>query len=449
LNPYSPAAARRGFLGFSAYHWIVIAAGWAGWGFDMFDALLFNFVAPNCIPVLLHLTPGTRAARAATVFWTGAITSLLLVSWAAGGLLFGWIADRIGRKRALFATIALYAVGTGVCALTTSLWQLILCRMLAGLGIGGEWGIGAALVAEAVPERSRVEAGVIMWTSAPLGIVLASAVNYQIAGVWLADAPQTSWRFVFLAGLLPVLVALGVRLLLRESQQWEASRAHTAPSTPRELFAPGIRAATLSGLSLAVLAQLPWWACNAFLPVLGSTLAREYAHGAHLATDAARQLAPAWAAYASNAFNFGGLLGALAAIPLARRIGRRPMFVGYFLFSAATLVLAFGTDLAPQVRLAMLLAVGAGVFGIFGSFTFYLPELFPARLRATGAGVCYNTGRVFAAVGPLVVGAVSAAAGGSSAAIVRILPWFAVVPLVAALLARVLVVETRGRTLPA
>jgi MFS family permease len=103
---------QAGFLGFSGYHWLVIGAAWAGWGFDVFDALLFNFVAPNCIPQLLALQPGSPAAHAATVFWTGALASILLISWAAGGVLFGWVADRIGRKRALFATIALYAGGT-------------------------------------------------------------------------------------------------------------------------------------------------------------------------------------------------------------------------------------------------------------------------------------------------------------------------------------------------
>ncbi|HET9331425.1 MAG TPA: hypothetical protein VFO23_12940, partial [Steroidobacteraceae bacterium] len=95
------------WFGLSGYHWLVIAAGWAGWGFDVFDALLFNFVAPNCLPVLLHLPAGSPAAHQAVVFWTGVITSMLLVTWAAGGVLFGWVADRIGRKAALFATVGL------------------------------------------------------------------------------------------------------------------------------------------------------------------------------------------------------------------------------------------------------------------------------------------------------------------------------------------------------
>ena len=443
-----PTASRSQLLGLSPYHWLVIAAGWAGWGFDVFDAVLFNFVAPNCIPVLLQLPLGSHAAHEAAVFWNGAITSLLLVSWAAGGVLFGWLADRVGRKRALFATIALYAVGTSACALVTSLWQLILCRTLAGLGIGGEWGVGAALVAEGVPENRRIEAGVIMQTASPLGVILASAVNYEIVGVWFAADPQSSWRYVFLAGLLPVVVALAVRVFLHESSQWQG-RAHARPSTPLDLFAPGMRAATVSGVLLAVIAILTWWACNASIPLLGSTLAHEHAVRTGLPDSAARLLAAAWQAHAANAFNLGGLVGAFAAVPLARRLGRRPMFVAYLLFSALAVFITFGAPLAPQTRLALLFTVGIGVYGIFGAFTFYLPELFPARLRATGAGFCYNIGRVLAAGGPFLVGALAAAAGGSSAAITHIVLWAAFVPLAAALLAPLYIVETRGRTLAA
>lgn len=446
-SPVSTAS-RPPFLGLSGYQWVVIAAGWTGWGFDVFDAVLFNLVAPSCIPALLHLKPGSAAAHQAAVFWSGAVTSLLLVSWAAGGVLFGWIADRIGRKQTLFATIALYALGTGLCALTTSLWQLILCRTIAGLGIGGEWGVGATLVAEAVPDNRRVEAGVILQTSSPLGVLLATAVSSQVAGVWFADQPQSSWRYVFLAGLLPVVAALGVRLFLRESALWQASRARSAPSTPRELFAPQVRPATWSGLFVAAVAILTWWGCNAFVPLLGSTLAHEHARSAALAAADTQQLAVAWQARGSNAFSLGGLVGALLALPLGRLAARRSMFALYFLFSALALFVTFGAPLAPAARLALLFTVGAGVYGVFGAFTFYLPELFPARLRATGAGFCYNTGRVLAAGGPLVVGALSAQAGGSSAAIVRVLFWLALVPLAAALIARFAIVETRGRPLP-
>ncbi|MFO1426268.1 MAG: MFS transporter, partial [Steroidobacteraceae bacterium] len=154
-TPRSNAAGGRGPLGLSGYQWLVVGAAWLGWGFDVFDALLFNFVAPNAVPTLLGLPRGSAAAREATVYWTGNLTALLLVGWAAGGIVFGWIADRYGRQRALVWTILIYALGTTLCALATSMWQLVLFRALTSLGIGGEWAVGAALVAETVPESRR------------------------------------------------------------------------------------------------------------------------------------------------------------------------------------------------------------------------------------------------------------------------------------------------------
>jgi MFS family permease len=449
-EPHSPLRTHSGagFLGLSGYHWIVLAAAWFGWGFDVFDALLFNFVAPNAVPALLHLTPGSAEARQAAVFWTGALTSLLLVGWAAGGVLFGWFADRFGRKSALFATIALYACGTALCAFSQNIWMLVAFRSLAALGIGGEWSVGASLVAETVPENRRVVAATLVYTSSPLGIILASTINYQIAGVWMVGSPESSWRYVFLCGLAPVVIAVLARLFIRESEVWEKHVRNAAPPRVAELFSPGVRRRTYSGLAAAVTALLTWWACNAFVPLLGGTLASEYAAQNGITGEAARVLSETWKSLASNRFNLGGLIGALAAIPLAYVMGRRPMFVVYFLFSAAMLFITFGVTLSPQARMWMLFAVGLGVYGVFSPFVFYLPELFPSRLRAMGSGLCYNIGRVVAALGPSVVGMISAAAGGSSDIIVRTMFWVGVIPLVMALAAKLVIVETRGQPLP-
>jgi hypothetical protein len=299
-----------------------------------------------------------------------------------------------------------------------------------------------------VPDERRVEAATLVYTSSPLGILLASTVNYHIAGVWLADAPATSWRYVFLCGLAPVLVAFFARLFVRESEVWEKEVRRATPPRIAELFTADVRARTISGMVAAVTALLTWWACNAFLPLLGATLASEYAAASGITGDAARVLSEAWKSQASNSFNLGGLVGALAAIPLARLMGRRTMFVTYFAYSAVLLFVTFGLDLEPAMRVKLLFAVGMGVYGVFSTFVFYLPELFPPRLRATGSGLCYNIGRIVAALGPTAVGLISAAAGGSSDVIVRTMFWLGVFPLITALAARFIIIETRGRPLP-
>jgi hypothetical protein len=138
--------------------WIVLLAAWLGWGFDCFDALLFNFVAPNCIPTLLGIPIGSKEAAEVVPYWNGVFSSLLLIGWATGGILFGKVADRLGRTRTLMLTMAMYSLGTAACAFAPNLAVLAVFRLIASLGIGGEWAAGAAMVAEVVPERRRVEA---------------------------------------------------------------------------------------------------------------------------------------------------------------------------------------------------------------------------------------------------------------------------------------------------
>lgn len=433
-------------FGFTRYQWLVIAAAWLGWGFDVFDALLFNLVAPNCIPTLLGLTPGSPEARPPTAFWTGVMSSTLLVGWAIGGVLFGLLADRWGRRKILLTTILVYSVGTGLCAFVTDVWQLFACRALASLGIGGEWAVGAALVAETVPDSKRVEAGAILQTASPIGLALAGLVNYFVASVLFAHEPQTSWRYVFLFGLIPASLAIFVRFFLREPERFSRT-ARSAASPLRALWSADLRARTLSGLFTAIAALLAWWSCTAFLPLLATTLAQDYALTAGLDTSAARVLAEAWKFQMSNWFNLGGLLGAFLAIPLAKRLGRRAMFAVYFAISLLAVLVVFGADLAPEARIRGFFAVGVGVYGVFAAFVFYLPELFPMRARATGAGLTYNLGRVIAAAGPFVVGAVTQTAGGSTAALLNALTWVAVIPLLGLIGTR-WVTETRDRALP-
>jgi MFS family permease len=451
----TPARAGRTVLDMNGYQWTVLLAAWLGWGFDVFDGLLFNYVAPNCIPTLLGLPIGSPEAAKAALHWNGILSSILLLGWATGGILFGKVADRLGRTRTLLLTMLLYALGTALCAAAPNLWALIAFRVIASLGIGGEWAAGAAMVAEVVPEKRRVEAGALLYTSAPAGLFLATFANYQIAGVFLKGAPETSWRYVFLCGLIPAAVAFAVRIFVREPERWKNAASSAPPPRIRELFQPDMIWFTVSGLSMALIALITWWSCNVFIPLVGTGLARATAQLNGLDKAATLALAESWKAIATNMFNLGGLIGTLLTIPAAKLFGRRTMFGIYYLLSGIAVLTTFGLDLAPEVRLRMYFLIGLTVFGVFGSFTFYLPELFPTRLRGTGAGFCYNAGRYIASAGPFLVGTVAAKGPNSLDSALRALFWVGWVPLVGVILlafrapgqSHPLIIETKGREL--
>jgi len=138
-------------LGLTRYQWLVLFAAWLGWGFDVFDGLLFNYVSPICVPSLLHLDPASPETGKIVWSVTAYLTSLLLIGWAIGGVIFGRVADRWGRTRTLLVTMLVYALSTAACAFAPNIYVLAVFRFLASLGIGGEWAAGAALVAESLP----------------------------------------------------------------------------------------------------------------------------------------------------------------------------------------------------------------------------------------------------------------------------------------------------------
>jgi MFS family permease len=330
-----------------------------------------------CVPRLLGVPPHDPS-----VTWvTGAITSLLLVGWATGGILFGWLTDRIGRSRTLLLTMLVYSVATAACAFAPNIWVLAAFRFVASLGIGGEWAAGASLVAEVFPENRRIAGGALLYTSAPIGIMLAGWVNdlftRQIDVI--AAQPDLAWRLVFLSGLVPAAVALWIRRNVEEPEAWTNEQG--PPARLRELFEPAYRRATFGGLALSVVTLLTWWATNAFMPFVVS-------HGAgDLDLLAQRRLI----ARANVAFTLGGFLGTVATIPISR-LGRRPLFALYLVGAALSIWTTFGIDWPIETRIALLFPCGAMTFGIVGAFSFYFPELFPTRLRGTGSGFCFNTG---------------------------------------------------------
>ena len=303
------------------------------------------------------------------------------------------------------------------------------------------------MVAEVVPARRRVEAGALLYTSAPAGLFLATFANFQIAGVFLKAAPATSWRYVFLCGLLPAVVAFALRLFVHEPEAWKRAAAGAPPPRLRELFSPGVRRLTLSGFAMSLVALITWWTCAAFLAIVASGLAQTAARQRGLDVPGTLALVESWKARTTNFFNLGGLLGTLLTIPAAKVFGRRKMFGIYYALSAVATFATFGLDLPPETRLAMYFFEGLTVFGVFGAFTYYLPELFPTRLRGTGSGFCYNVGRIITAVGPFVVANVATRGADALGAALKVLTAVAIVPALGSLMALFapFVVETKGR----
>ena len=299
------------------------------------------------------------------------------------------------------------------------------------------------MVAEVVPEKRRVEAGALLYTSAPLGLFLATFVNYWFAGNLFKENPESSWRWIFLSGLAPAFVALLVRVWVKEPERWK-ERGREIPARISELFTPAFRALTVSGLSMAVIALITWWSCNAFMPSAAAYLAQDAAQTQGLDKAATQGLIENWKTILTSMFNLGGLIGTLLTVPIAKSLGRKKMFLIYFALAAISVAGTWGLPLEPIQRLYSCFFIGLTVFGVFGSFTYYLPELFPTRLRSTGAGFCYNAGRIVTAGGPILVWWL--VSSGKAGTLVQVLMWVAIVPLIGLFLLP-WVIETKERPL--
>ena len=375
------------FGGVTGYQWLVLFVAWLGWVFDAMDATIYAIVLHPALHDLLHTSGGPPTAE--RIGWYGGIIfSIFLIGWAIGGIAFGIAADRFGRTKVLMATIIIYAGFTGAAALAEEWWQLAVYRFLTALGIGGEWAAGAAIVAETWPEEKRAKAAGILQSAWAVGFFLAAGCN-------LAFKDAHGWRGLFLIGILPAFLALLVRWWVREPDRW--THAHAQRVIPLSaIFEGDLKRATLAGSTLAFVAVFGLWGSTNWAPTLVHELP-EF-HGAEPAT-----LTKA-VSYAIMALNAGAIFGYLSFGPLADRFGRRPVFA---FMCIGSLVMLPTTYLLPSnyAGVLMLLPV-LGFFnnGIFSGFPIYLPELYPTRLRATGAGFCFNAGRILASASPFLTG---------------------------------------------
>ncbi|HXV68026.1 MAG TPA: MFS transporter [Nitrospira sp.] len=407
------------------YQWLVLFVAWLGWVFDAMDATIYAIVLHPALHDLLHT--GTGPPTTEQVGWYGGIIfSIFLIGWAIGGITFGVLADRFGRTKVLIATIVIYAVFTGAAALAQTWWHLALSRFLTALGIGGEWAAGAAIVAETWPEEKRAKAAGILQSAWAVGFFLAASFNLLLK--------DYGWRTLFLVGILPAFVALLVRWWVKEPERWTHAREQqTIPLMA--IFEGNLRRATLVGSALAFVAVFGLWGATNWAP----TLVRELPD--IKGTDSAALAT--YVSYAIMALNAGAIFGYLGFGPLADRFGRRPVFAFMCLGSFVMLPITY---LAPSSYIGVLMLLPIlGFFnnGIFSGFPIYLPELYPTALRATGAGFCFNAGRVLASASPFLTGWLVATLGsfGRAASTVALIYLVGLVVLLFA-------PETKGQRLP-
>lgn len=419
--------------GVTRYQWIVLLVAWLGWVFDSMDATIYALVLHPSLEDLLHIADQSASSAEMIAWYGGIIFSVFLIGWAIGGVLFGVLADRYGRTKTLMATILLYAAFTGMAALSQEWWHLAIYRFVTALGIGGEWAAGAAIVAETWPEDKRAKAAGVLQSAWAVGFFLAAVLNLLLRGY--------SWRILFLVGILPAFAALLVRIWVKEPERW--TKAHTQElkdgTTPMmklaELFQGHLALATWVGSGLAFVAVFGLWGVTSWLP----SLVRALPDLQDLPPDGLSE----YVSYAIMAVNAGALLGYLWFGPLADRFGRRPVFALMCAGSLAMVPLTFFTPHNYTHILLLLPILGFFSNGIFAGFPIYLPELYPTRLRATGAGFCFNAGRVLASAGPFLTGFLVATFGdfgraASAIALVYLLGLFILI----------FAPETKGRPLP-
>jgi MFS family permease len=360
---------------------LALLSGFLGWMFDALDLNLFILVL---VPSVRDLTGATTPAAIAN--YGGIIVALKIFGWGLGGILFGVAADRIGRSRTLVLTILTYSAFTALSGLAADWIQLAILQLLAGIGIGGEWAAGAALIAETWPEKTRVRAMQVMQMAYAFGFLLAAGTNIVIGPI--------GWRYVLGMGILPALATLFIRGFVPEPERWTRARAASPPPGLGAIFTPELRRNTIVGVILALSMMAGSWAALTLLPGWINQL---------LGPESAKR-GPMMVSWCFTLMNLGAIAGYLFLIFAADRLGRRLSYFTFCAGSLATILYTFqpGTTLS---QLQWLLPVlGFFTIGGFGTFAAYFPELFPTRVRATGQGFCYNMSRLLTAPGPLIAG---------------------------------------------
>jgi len=387
-----------------------------GWMLDAFDVMLYALVLKSIM-----------AEFGLTTEIAGLLGSATLIASAIGGMIFGVVADRYGRTRALMASVLIYSIFTAACGFAQSVTQLAIFRVLLGLGFGGEWASGAALVSETWPAEHRGKALGLMQSSWAIGYGLAAVVTMLVL-------PRWGWRGVFFVGILPALLTLWIRRYVREPRIWVEARERVSNHIRRirfaDIFAGRMLALTIAVTVMNACTMFAWWGFNLWLP--GYLSLPSTAGGMGFTSEMMTGLIVAmqvgmWCGYATFGF-------------ISDAIGRKRAYVSYMLI-AAVLILAYISVSGPMVLLILGPFVAFFATGYFSGFGAVTAEIYPTAIRATAQGFTYNIGRIASAVAPFAVGSLAQTRGFRAALSLTSIAFLC------AAIAWIAIPETRGRQL--
>jgi MFS family permease len=387
----TPAGAAREPV--TLYHWLVVIIASAGWLFDCMDQRLFALARQPAMREILGAA-GTDAEIGNLVGWA---TSIMMIGWATGGIIFGTMSDRLGRVKTMAVTLLVYSGFTGLSGFAHSVTEFMIYRFLVGLGVGGMFGAATTLVAESVPSRFRAVALGSLQALSAVGNIIGSLISTQIQpGREDFLFGMSGWRILFFVGILPSILVVPTMFFLREPEKWKQAKARALAGTEKagsipDLFRhPTWRRNLLVGVGLGLAGMVGLWGVGFFSPELISTALK----------GSPQHVVDTVRGYGLALQDCGAFLGMLTFTFLATRFGRKPAFLVSFIACLVITIYVFRNLRTGTDAYWMLPLMGFAQLSVFGGYAIYFPELFPTRLRGTGVGFCYNTVRYLAAPFP-------------------------------------------------
>ena len=414
MNP-DEQSSRPWYYDVTRYQWIVLLIACLGWTFDVFEGQIFAVFKTTALVDVLGVAdiadPVLREAARKTVPWFGHVGfASFLLGGTVGGLFFGVLGDRIGRRQTMIWSILTYSIFSGLHFFATDPWHIVVLRFFVAMGVAGEWAIAASLVAEVFPKKARTMAGGIFHASSVLGATLGSWLGMVLTG-------DHDWRWAFLIGVAPALLVIWVLKSIKESEKWQTAATKDPQESKRKagslselLGTPQWRSRALIGMGLAAVGLGTYWIIYAWVPELAKDVVRasvleevtrELGDTAPLEEieRRAEEVSRSRASFVYLLMNItGGFIGLLAFAPITMLTNRRIAFAIYHVGALIMAPITYFCAATYAQILVLAPIMGFFVVGMHAGYAIYFPELFPTRLRATGASFCFNVGRLLSAV---------------------------------------------------